>query len=337
MNIKKRFLTLLLISLVIHAGCFKGIKVNDINEKPVPIETMLSNALSDLGLMTEIYGSSSLKIQSAPLVDRTGPEWKKGGEISRSFTEKIKSAVSSIGGRVKFIPYDPVFAHVQMVKYETDIEKRLFPDVVIEGEIINFNPGEKEKGGKGCSARIAFDFIDFHTLASIPRVRTENDVQVNKGKKRNTLGIMLSGSLYQKEGAIEKTNGGGDRATRMLVELSVIQLIGKHLAIPYWRLLDGAEADPIVFDAIKWTYYKMDEREKISKVQELLFLHGYDVTPSGTMNMETKIALQDYENTQTLFHRPVDQNLFFKLYLSLPITDETLEKRFYLDRMLNPS
>ncbi|MBW1849629.1 MAG: hypothetical protein JRJ27_21480 [Deltaproteobacteria bacterium] len=289
MNIKKRFLTLLLISLVIHAGCFKGIKVNDINEKPVPIETMLSNALSDLGLMTEIYGSSSLKIQSAPLVDRTGPEWKKGGEISRSFTEKIKSAVSSIGGRVKFIPYDPVFAHVQMVKYETDIEKRLFPDVVIEGEIINFNPGEKEKGGKGCSARIAFDFIDFHTLA-------RNDVQVNKGKKRNTLGIMLSGSLYQKEGAIEKTNGGGDRATRMLVELSVIQLIGKHLAIPYWRLLDGAEADPIVFDAIKWTYYKMDEREKISKVQELLFLHGYDVTPSGTMNMETKIAFFHFQS-----------------------------------------
>jgi len=336
MNTKKRFLTLLIISLVIHAGCFKGIKVNDINEQPVPIETMLSNALSDLGLMTEIYGNNSLKIQSAPLVDRTGLEWKKGGELSRSFTEKIKSAVSSIGGSVKFIPYDSVFAHVQMVKYETDSEKRLLPDVVLEGEIINFHPGIEKRGGKGCNAKLIFNFIDFHTLASIPRVRTENDVQVYKGKKRNMLSIALSGSLYQKEGAIEKTNGG-DRATRMLVELSVIQLIGKHLAIPYWKLLDGAEADPTVLDAIKRAYYKMDESERISKIQELLFLHGYDVTPRGTMNMETKIALQDYENTQTLFHRPIDQGLFFKLYFSLPITDETLERRFYLDRMLNPS
>ena len=234
------------------------------------------------------------------------------------------------------MPYDPVFAHVQMVKYETDSKKRLLPDVVIEGEIINFHPGIEKRGGKGCKAKVIFNFINFHTLASIPRIRAENDVQVNKGKKRNMLSIMLSGSLYQKEGAIEKTNGG-DRATRMLVELSVIQLVGKHLAIPYWKLLDGAEADPIVLDALKRVYYKMDESERISKVQELLFLHGYDVTPTGTMNMETEIALQDYENTQTLFHRSVDQSLFFKLYLTLPITDETLERRFYLDRVLKVS
>lgn len=336
MNMNRWIICLPLICFVIFAGCSKGIKVNDLDEPPISFDTMLTSALKDLGLMTEIYGSSLLKIQSSPLADRTGPEWKKGGEKSRYITEKIKNAVTSIGGRVKYIPYDPVFAHVQMVKYDGESEKKLMPDVVIEGEIIRFNPGLEKKEGKGCSASIVFDFIDFHTMASISRVRTENRVQVNKGSQRKMLGVTLAGPTYEKEGDIEKSNGG-DRAIQMLVELSMIQIIGKHLALPYWKLLDDAKADPAVLDSLKRVYYKMDESARISKAQELLFLHGYDVTPTGTMNMETKIALQDYENTQTLFHRPVDEKLFFKLYFSLPITDETLERRFHLDRRQNPS
>lgn len=336
MNRNRWIICLPFICFVIFTGCSKGIKVNDLNEPPVSFDTMLTSALKDLGLMTEIYGSSSLKVQSSPLVDHTGPEWKKGGENSRYITEKIKNAVSAIGGRVKYIPYDPIFVHVQMIKYDGENEKRLLPDVVIEGEILSFNPGLEKKEGQGCSASIVFDFIDFHTMASISRVRTENQVHVNKGKQQKMLNVELAGPTYEKEGAIEKSNGG-DQALQMLVELSMIQLIGKHLALPYWKLLDGAKADPVVLDSVKREYYKMDESARISKVQELLFLHGYDVTPTGTMNMETKIALQDYEDTETLFHRPVDQKLFFKLYFSLPITDETLERRFQLDRVQNPS
>jgi len=336
MDIKKWILYVMLICPAIYIGCSKRIDVKNIQDQPVQIRTMLTRALDGLGLMTEIYGSSVLTIQSAPLVDRTGPEWKKGGDNSRRITEKIKTSVSSIGGRIKFIPYDPVFAHVQIIKYEPDTEKRLFPDVVIEGEILQFNPGMQKRGGIGCNAKLIFNYIDFHTLAAIARVRTENDVLVKKSKKRNKVTVILSGPFYQKEGTIEKANGGQE-AIQMLVELSMIQLIGKHLALPYWKLLEGASADSVVLDSMKRLYLKLDESGRISKIQELLFLHGYDVKPTGTMNMETRIALQDYENTETLFHRPIDQNLFLKLYLSLPITDKTLERRFDLDRFQRSS
>jgi len=332
MNIKKWGMWLAFISIVICIGCSKRITVDEIEETPVPVRTMMEKALADLGLMTEIYGSSELKIQSSPLVDRTGTEWKKGGELSREITDKIKNAVSAIGGKITYIPYDPVFTHVQMLQYDADTKERLLPDVVLQGEITRFDPCLEHEDSRGCHASLVFDFVDFHTLAAISQVRTENSVEVGKAKERKKLSVMLAGPSYQKDGTIERVNGGA-QAVQMLVELSVIQLIGKHLSLPYWTLLHSKKADPVVLDSLKHTYYKMNEAERISKIQELLFLHGYDVTPSGVMNLETKIALQDYENTQTLFHRPVDPELFFKLYFSLPITDETLERRFELDRI----
>ena len=88
MNMKRWIIFLPFICLGIFTGCLKGIQANDIHEPSISFETMLTKALNDLGMMTEIYGSSVLKIQSSPMVDRTGPEWKKGGENSQILWRK---------------------------------------------------------------------------------------------------------------------------------------------------------------------------------------------------------------------------------------------------------
>ena len=87
--------------------------------------TNYSQALADLGLMTEIYNVDVVKIQSNPIGDNTGTSGATGGEIPRDITEMIKSALNSIGGRVTFIPYDPSFMQNQMVTGYSNFEDKL--------------------------------------------------------------------------------------------------------------------------------------------------------------------------------------------------------------------
>ncbi len=77
--------------------------------------TSFTQALADLGLMTEIYNVDVVKIQSNPIGDNTGTAGATGGEIPRDITEMLKSTLNSIGGNVIFIPYDPSFIQNQMV------------------------------------------------------------------------------------------------------------------------------------------------------------------------------------------------------------------------------
>ena len=52
--------------------------------------TSYSEALTDLGLMTEIFDTGELKIQSDSVGDNTGTAGLTGGEIPRDITEILK-------------------------------------------------------------------------------------------------------------------------------------------------------------------------------------------------------------------------------------------------------
>jgi len=92
--------------------------------------------------------------------------------------------------------------------------------------------------------------------------------------------------------------------------------------------LPDADPDPVVIGALKKAYYDMDEPTRIVKVQELLFLHGYDVTISGEMDQGTLKALQNFKQGA----KTIDKDLYLAVYQAVPITDEVLERRVALNR-----
>ncbi|MDY0269488.1 DUF4384 domain-containing protein [Trichloromonas sp.] len=321
--------------------------------------TSYTQALRDLGLMTEIYGSQIVKIQSNPIGDNTGTSGTTGGEIPRDITEMIKSSLNSIGGQVTFIPYDPAFIQNQIVTGYSTFDNKLIPDVVISGGITEFDRG-LETRGKGTDAgaeatfthapgwapsksvsvdysdsdkvglaRITLDFnlLDFQTMAGIPRMNTTNSMEVSKGMAEREIGITLFGPTFGRKGSIKKVQGR-HAAVRLLVEASMMQIVGKYLNLPYWKLLgEDAEPDQVVMDSISQEFYRSTEAERIAKAQVWLFLMGHNVPVNGVLDQPTLAALTTVDSSVSMQTTSVSVETYGKLFQSVPIKPATLGRR----------
>jgi len=355
---------MLSLALVLLSSCgeMNPQNVNIELEKSAPVVkvTNYTQALIDLGLMSQIYDTGLMKVQSQDIQDETGTSTTSGGEIQRNITEIMKSTLNSIGGNVQFIEYNPSYIQNQMVSGYSSFDKKTIPDVVITGGITEFDRGletrgegtnvdvEAEFGGapkwfpsqtagisygdtsKTGKARITLDFNlkDFQTLAGIPRMSTTNSMEVHKALREDEVGITLFGPTFGLKGQIKKVQGRHE-AVRVLVQVSMIQMIGKYLALPYWRLMgDDVAPDKTVLDSISETYHRMGREDRVGAAQQWLTLHGYDVSINNRMDSKTVAALQQFDaKLGSADPGGISEALFTKLYLSIPVTRETFGKR----------
>jgi hypothetical protein len=355
---------MLSLALVLLSSCGemnpKNVNIELEKSAPVVKVTNYSQALIDLGLMSQIYDTGLMKVQSQDIQDETGTATTSGGEIQRNITEIMKSTLNSIGGNVRFIEYNPSYIQNQMVSGYSSFDKKTIPDVVITGGITEFDRGletrgegtnldvEAEFGGvpswfpsktagisygdtsKTGKARITLDFNlkDFQTLAGIPRMSTTNSMEVHKALREEEVGITLFGPTFGLKGQIKKVQGRHE-AVRVLVQVSMIQMIGKYLALPYWRLMgDDAAPDKTVLDSISETYHRMGREDRVGAAQQWLTLHGYDVSINNRMDSKTVGALQQFDATLGAADPGgISEALFTKLYLSIPVTREAFGKR----------
>lgn len=354
----------------IAAISFAGCEATKIDEKDVAFPkqspkakmTNYSEALKNLGLMTEIYDSAELRIQSNPIGDQTGSSGATGGEIPRDITEMIKSALNSIGGQVVYIPYDPAFIQNQMTTGYSDFQNKLIPEVVITGGITEFDRGLRTEGdgtsfgasvdvvsapkiasaGLGSSvggnyddieksglSRITLDFnlINFTTMSGVSRMNTVNTIEVHKRMKDKSLGINILGISFGSKGTLKRVQGR-HHAVRTLVEISMMQMVGRYMTLPYWRLLGG---DAIVDDVVKKSFiksfYTWPMQTRNIAAQQWLYIHGYDVYETGQLDTKTKAALEKFDPS---FTGGITSNVAWKLYSSLPLTEKAYSRRMKL-------
>lgn len=333
---------------------------------PAQKETTYTATLHNLGLMTEIYDSGLLKIQSNPIGDNTGSSASTGAEIPRDITEMIKSSLNSIGGNVIFIPYDPAFLQNEMVTGYSNFDKKMIPDVIVSGGITEFDRGLVTRGtntdasieadvkglpsalpsnkasldygstAKTGLARITLDFnlLDFKTMSGIPRMNTVNSMEVTKALAEQEFGITLFGPAFGRKGSVKKVQGR-HAAVRLLVEISMIQMVGKQLVLPYWRLLgEDAQPDEVVVNALKKSYYRMNEATRLYLAQQWLYLYGYEVTPTGVMDPATLSALKKWKPSFAPTGNGIDEATFSALYFGLPVEEKTLGRRTTLATIL---
>ena len=330
--------------------------------------TTYTEALSRLGDMTEIYASDLLKLQSNPIRDNTGASSPvaTGGEIPRDITEMIKTSLNRIGGRVTFIPYDPAFIQNQTLTGYSNFENKLIPNLIMTGGITEFDRGlatrgenidaslDYEVGGipdalpsKNIGARFAdeakfglaritldFNLVDFQTLSGIPRINAVNTMEVNKAVGERELGISIFGQTFGLKGTIKRVQGR-HAAVRLLVELSMIQMVGKYLAVPYWRLL-GEEAlpDPVVLQAVSRYYASLSKAQVNNTIQQWLAVYGYDMALNDELDMATKTALSEIDPRFTLETPSVSLETFTEVYLNMPLTVQAFQNRQVLTQRL---
>jgi hypothetical protein len=265
----------------------------------------------------------------------------------------VKSTLNSIGGGILYIPYDPEFMLNTAKTGYSDYADKYLPHVVISGGITEFDRGLVTKGenldgdwsrsfndelygidasdrDKHSLAKITLDFnlIDFKTFTGIPKMQTTNTIKVHKGVSETGLGFTVYGASFGMRGSIKKVQGR-HAAVRLLVQASVIQLLGRHQKLPYWRLVPGAKSDPVVLQSITRDFYTMPEHQRVTKIQHYLYLHGYDVTPNGVRDSATNQALASYGSKNSIA-ATVDATTYRNLFETVPLDFKARSKQVYL-------
>ncbi len=306
--------------------------------------TIYQQAVNQLGLMTDIYSQTPVKIMVKEIQDNTGTSIATSAEIPRDVTEMVKTTLNAIGGNVRYIPYEPEFMIQTAGTGYSDWAEKILPHVVLTGGITEFDRGlvtdgdsiefDAELGKKFglnfgdeikaslASVTLDFNMIDFKTFTGIPRIQAVNGIKLHKATRADSIGFTVKSATFGAKGEITKVQGR-HAAVRLLVQLSMLQLIGRYEKLPYWRLIPGAVRDEIVIDQLLADYYAMSTADQVYKIQELLYLHGYGVTPSGQINAETRNAVEQFTKVSNLASSEFDQDLYLQLYENVPITPAT--------------
>jgi hypothetical protein len=324
--------------------------------------TNFDKPLADLGTMSQIYGKRVM-IQGQDIADHTGLSQYGFGEIPRDITEMTKSALNSIGGNVVYIPYSPVFINNQMVTGYSDFQGKFIPDIVLSGGITEFDRGLQTRGSntdfgvttkpfnvneswvpgdyisvdygqgeKESLARITLDFnlVDFRTMSGVARMQTVNSINVYKGLAEKELGFTIFGPSFGLKGTVKQVQGR-HAAIRLLVQTSVLQIVGKYLYLPYWKLIPEMPPDPVVLDRVRDTYRSLSDRDKIAEIQTCLYLKGHDVSVDGRLDPRTREALArfkpEYQSSRTIIP---DAELYLELWSSLADDMDLVARRRHL-------
>jgi hypothetical protein len=294
--------------------------------------------------MTEIYASKSARIQSKGVKDDTGTSQATGGEIPIDVTEMIKTSINKIGGSIQYVDYDPAHMSNMRALGYSNFNHKTIPTLVISGGITEFDRSLEVKGKgvdagvegtwsdvklgldagsseKSSKANITVDIslIDFQTWAMIPKMTSVNTVSVFSGTASSELGFSIAGNAFGLNGNVKKVQGR-HAAVRILIELSVIEVVGRYLDLPYWRILPDGKVDKVVIRSISRKFMKASNKNRIAMIQNALFLHGYDVEMTGKLDSITKAAIDKYKAKNASIVAGYDTlPLFRELYINVPL------------------
>jgi len=288
-------------------------------EKLLPVTNLspYSMALGRFGSMLDVYkdGDPIIYMQTRSILDATNLSSPlAGAEIPGDITEMVRTAVNRIGARVVYVPYHPDYlvAQAQLgAKFGVTM-----PDFLITGALTEFDraisgagrvnsAGIEFGGGNGkltlgadvkrsaifSALALDLNLVSFSTQQMVPRIQSSNVVKVlNFSSEDNaSLGFYGDAFGFKMEG---KYLQGRHSAIRTLVDLSVLELVGKATNTPYWRCIPGGMPDPVVIENMRAAYTGLTPELKLGLIQVMLRKYGEPVQVTRKYDEATKTALQ---------------------------------------------
>lgn len=321
-------LGLLALSVALLAGCANTKNTLDDADrlmaereaaKSLPTANLSSyaSALGRFGYMLDIYkdGDPVVFMQTRSILDATNlSNPLVGSEIPGDITEMVRTAVNRIGARVVYVPYHPdyLISQAQLgAKFGVTM-----PDYLITGALTEFDRALSGAGrsnsasvefGKGrgetvigadvkrtailSALALDLNLVSFSTQQMVPRIQASNVIKVlNFSSEDNaSLGFYGDSFGFKMEG---KYLQGRHSAIRTLVDLSVLELVGKATNTPYWRCFPNGTPDPVVIENMRTAFQGLTPELKIGMVQVMLAKYGQPVTVTRQLDEPTRQALR---------------------------------------------
>ncbi len=288
---QRQHLIFFVLSLILLAGCGRHPMrpILPDMKADVPVHSQYSSALDDLNTVLEVYlppEYPNTYYYVKPVVDATGVS--SSGEIPTDITAIVREAVSQVHYKVRYVEQYDVsdVTHLQAeimlrqaAKLQVKPSEALRPnaDFIISGRISQFDrnltssstkmnamgefgagdgktnlSGNAEMAFRSAQAAIAMNVYDSNGV-SVPG-RFGASMKLEYGKNSTDLGFAILGTGFGL-GAEATAMHGRHYAMQMMAELSVIQIIGRTMTIPYWRVGGSKifKEDPLVVDS--WREY----------------------------------------------------------------------------------
>jgi len=325
--------------------------------------TTFTQAIEKLGLMYEIYAKPELRIMPTQILDKTGTSAPSKGEIPYDVTDMMKTSLNNIGGGILFVPYNPVYMQQLAITGYTEWGEKLIPGVVIDGGITEFDRslstiGDGIEGGVASSlgsspfgldfgndnkssvsrATVDFNLIDFKRNVGIPHKSATNSIELYKSVGEKSIGATIYGVTLGSNSTVKHIQARHE-AIRLLIQLSVIQIVGKYKQLPYWRLLPSIVQNERVYDEIEEKFEALTPEKQALKINEYLYMNGFNVEVTEEFDEKSQQALNKFQQQHSLSKllSTTDPKTFFALYNNVPITKASKKRRKQLNRTFNPA
>ncbi len=281
-------------------------------DTPVQRESRFDNALERLGKLLEVYDIQPIVVQAKPIVN-----YSAGQSLPSNITIMVSTALANIGEKIVYLPYDPsYFMNEHGTGGAQSIGRRL-PDIVLNGGITEYDK-DTDKVSSGANAGIGFgqasgqgnldvsrsnsdstssialdlQLYRYSDTSAIQGTQSSNSIKIYKQSKSNNLSFAILASGIGLNGSVDKTQGE-HAAVRLLVEMSILETLGKYAKVPYWKCVDGLKPDKKTIQFHKDAFNSKTDAQKIGIIQQQLrYLRYPSVTVNGTLDAPTQEALR---------------------------------------------
>ncbi len=335
-------------------------------DKLLPVTNLspYSLALGRFGRMLDVYkeGDPVIYMQTRSILDATNLSSPLvGAEIPGDITEMVRTAVNRIGARVVYVPYHPdyLISQAQLgAKFGVTM-----PDFLITGALTEFDraiagagrvnsAGIEFGGGNGkvtlggdvkrtaiySALALDLNLVSFSTQQMVPQIQASNVVKVlNFSSEDNaSLGFYGDAFGFKLEG---KYLQGRHSAIRTLVDLSVLELVGKATNTPYWRCIPNGKPDPVVVDNMRSAFNGLSPELKLGLIQVTLRKYGEPVQVTQKLDDATRQALEKVYGTRYASLGSVDVMTwqgFEPLFFGVPMAWESAQSPVAVDPSAKP-
>lgn len=296
-----------------------------------PATKTITNFTQALRCMDELFlahGKTGIVITSAGVPDETG-------KVRTGTKEMVITAIAKMTLRsnaFEFIDFHGGGDDLARLFEARGDAGRKIPDYYVRGSITQMddNSVRSSKGAGislpfldlGYSKDESFDLISMDmsvgeaaTRKILPVTSTSNTMVMVKGGKSGEAGGKLGKIGLSFNLDLSRSEGLG-ATTRTLLELSLIETLGKFTQVPYWRCLDTDITNPLIRDQARESYDMLNDKERITFIQRKLggSMNRYKGPVDGVANEELKQAVGEYQSAVGLV---ANGAINFDLYASL--------------------
>lgn len=296
-----------------------------------PAVKTITNFTQALRCMDDLFlgfDKRGIVVTSAGIPDETG-------KVRTGTKEMLITAISKMtikSGAFEFIDFHSQGDDLGNLFAMKGGSPTKLPDFYIRGSITQMddNAVRNNKGfgislpfmDLGFSKDDAFDLIsmdmsvgDASSRRILPETSTSNTMIISKSGRSGEAGGKVAKAGLSFNLDLSRSEGMG-ATTRTLVELGLIETLGKFTRVPYWKCLDIDSTNPTMMDQAREGFDSLKEKDRILFVQRKLggSMNRYKGPIDGIITDQLKAAIAEYQKDVGLI---ADGRLNFDLYYSL--------------------